>query len=780
MTALAAISTPAFSQAGEHRWAGLLYDAHTREVSGGVEAWIAEDGGRIRHRDPSTGNWSFQSTPAEVQDTLRRVFFLGNTSTGWAVGQGGWVLKTTNGGTTWNTIGSRIASPVQGGSEPWEELYDIHFLDADDGWMVGKHSVWLTTNGGTSWTALDPKNPDGSSYGLTPNYVELYAIDVIERGDGSRLGLITGQPGVVFRSTDANLASWELVWDVTDLCAATPCGGSTSQLPACACDICPGGTDHPGPWAEMWDIEISHNATSPLAIMGGGVGTICGVIFRSTDDGVTWTPELHECTCPGGSPCIDCSSLPAYNDDPSDPFDLNRHQYYRTVYGVGIFSDNNSAVAAAYNGQHLKRDPSSGVWLDRSIFAAGVPTVPNTVTYPMVGAEALTLGSGTRMGVLTGFGGHLRESTDGGDTYTNRAIGEPHRIKDVFFKDASTGWHVGQFYRIAKSVDGGVSWDEQTPNSSASNQGFLNAAVVAPTTNMEGVTVGDAFTPSGSTTSIPKILYTNANQQVGSPQWIDETITSVGVQILGNPTFMDGKALKEVTWSGDTTFWAVGQGGLILRSTNGGQLWRQVVPESESTLVTRQLEGVAFRDTTTGILVGRRLVSGTFEGFAYQYQDLGGSVSWTELTLPLPTGTSIGGLWDVAISGTKAYAVGEKSVNGDLQGVVLVSDYASGTFGAFSDVTPTAGIPVCETGVDLGSAPVLSEVDIAPSTGDVWVGGACGRLWSRTSAGAWTEEKSGTDAHVVGMSFVANGGSAYGFIGGFRNSQTQQCITRVQ
>lgn len=68
----------------------------------------------------------------------------------------------------------------------------------------------------------------------------------------------------------------------------------------------------------------------------------------------------------------------------------------------------------------------------------------------------------------------------------------------------------------------------------------------------------------------------------------------------------------------------------------------------------------------------------------------------------------------------------------------------------------------------------------AVSASDPRNGGACGRLWSRTTSGVWTEEKSGTDAHVVGMSFVPNGASAFGFIGGFRSTQTQQCITRVQ
>ena len=125
---LCASSTPA--QVGEHRWSGLVSDIFVL----GNEAWSAEDGGRIRHRNPVNGVWSFQQTPPGVKDTLHRVHFLSSGAQaglmGWAVGQGGWVLKTTNGGGTWSTV-AQIQNPFGWG--PWEELYDIHFLNPNEG-----------------------------------------------------------------------------------------------------------------------------------------------------------------------------------------------------------------------------------------------------------------------------------------------------------------------------------------------------------------------------------------------------------------------------------------------------------------------------------------------------------------------------------------------------------------------------------------------------------------------------------------------------------------------
>jgi photosystem II stability/assembly factor-like uncharacterized protein len=777
--ALALGSREAAAQ-GEHRWGGLLFDAFAREASGGgVEAWTAEDGGRIRYRNPSTGAWTEQDVPDEVIDTLHRVFFLPSSSTGWAVGKGGWVLKTTNGGSTWTAIGDRIVSQAGSGDDPYEELFDIHFVSTTEGYLVGLHSIWFSDDGGVDWTDLgDPYNEaTQENLNLALTYVELYSIDIQIRSDGSRLGLIVGQPGVVIRcekpSNDPELDDWTIPWEVSTLCEEDPCGGSTSLLEECACDICPGGEEHEGPWFEAWDVDIGSDEEDPLALFVGGVGSQCGMIFASTDEGISWDPESHECRC-SGTGCINCTGNANYNDDPLNATDLNRHQEFKTLYGVEMLEDN-SAFAAGYNGQMLVRYAANPVWKDRSIFAAGVPTVPGTVTFPLIGATAIDLQAGGHRAIITGEGGHILETTNGGDAWSQPTIGEPHRIADVFFKDVDVGWHVGQFFRIAQTENGGVSWFEQTPLSASSSQGTFQSVAFASTTDMHGVAVGDKHYPG--TTSVPKIRYTDSFLQL-TDDW-EEDVAFQGAGTTFVDSYLDGKGLTRVTWVTGEEFWAVGNSGLIVKSTNGGQFWRLVLPESSSTLSDFQMEGVAFvSGSTTALIVGRRPVSGVLKAAAYQYKDVGGTVTWTSLNMP--SGLTVDGLWDVAISGSTAWFVGEQTVGGDKEGVVLSSTLSSGDFGALSDMTPSAGIPFCLTGADRVNVPVLMEVEVAPNTNAVWTGGGCGRLWSRSSGGAWAQVKSATDAHILGLSFVPEGSSARGFIGGFRASQTQQCITSVQ
>lgn len=68
---------------------------------------------------------------------------------GWAVGSAGTILKTIDGGVTWESVTSGTKS----------ELTDINFIDQNTGWIVGADGVILkTTNGGSDWA---PRKVDG-------------------------------------------------------------------------------------------------------------------------------------------------------------------------------------------------------------------------------------------------------------------------------------------------------------------------------------------------------------------------------------------------------------------------------------------------------------------------------------------------------------------------------------------------------------------------------------------------------------------------------------------
>jgi photosystem II stability/assembly factor-like uncharacterized protein len=90
----------------------------------------------------TSAQWSWIN-PLPQGNTLHDVQFI-SALTGFAVGDGGTILKTIDGGYTWNRMGN--GSMVS--------LNSVFFLDTSIGWAISKEFEVLlkTTDGGITWT----------------------------------------------------------------------------------------------------------------------------------------------------------------------------------------------------------------------------------------------------------------------------------------------------------------------------------------------------------------------------------------------------------------------------------------------------------------------------------------------------------------------------------------------------------------------------------------------------------------------------------------------------
>ena len=105
-----------------------------------THGWAVGEGGAILVTTNGGATWSKQSSGTFA--TFWGVAFSDATH-GWAVGEGGLILATTNGGATWSARGSGTS----------ELLYDVAFSDATHGWAVGEGGTILaTTDGGATWS----------------------------------------------------------------------------------------------------------------------------------------------------------------------------------------------------------------------------------------------------------------------------------------------------------------------------------------------------------------------------------------------------------------------------------------------------------------------------------------------------------------------------------------------------------------------------------------------------------------------------------------------------
>jgi photosystem II stability/assembly factor-like uncharacterized protein len=114
-------------------------------------------------------------------ESLRDVEFL-NRYTGWIVGDGGVILKTTNGGNNWNSI----PNPAIG-----KPLTTVNIIDSNIVYVVGWfETIIKSTNGGLSWIELQ-----NSPWGQGGSYDGSFFYD-------EKTGWIVGINGTVLKTTD--------------------------------------------------------------------------------------------------------------------------------------------------------------------------------------------------------------------------------------------------------------------------------------------------------------------------------------------------------------------------------------------------------------------------------------------------------------------------------------------------------------------------------------------------------------------------------------------------
>ena len=127
------------------------------------------------------GQWSAASSG--TTNNLNGAFLLGS-GVGFAVGDAGTILKTTDAGMTW--------SPLTSGTT--NALYDVYFFDATQGVAVGEQGLILrTTDGGGGWQSVTSGVEDAL------RSVSFFGVN----------GIIGGDSQDILYSTDAG-ASWQI------------------------------------------------------------------------------------------------------------------------------------------------------------------------------------------------------------------------------------------------------------------------------------------------------------------------------------------------------------------------------------------------------------------------------------------------------------------------------------------------------------------------------------------------------------------------------------------
>lgn len=187
--------------------------------------------------------------------------------------------------------------------------------------------------------------------------------------------------------------------------------------------------------------------------------------------------------------------------------------------------------------------------------------------------------------------GALFVTKDGGETWTRQLTHTRRLLLSGAFRDANTGWLAGAGATLLYTSDGGATW----------RAGQLPQTADSPTR-------ADAHGPAQA---VGASAQKKRPPRINALSFIDErrgwAVGSGGAifsTVNGGRTWRALKSnteenLFDVKFFDESEGWAVGSGGAIIRTTDGGETWRAARTDAK-----HQLEGMFFLDRTRGWAVG--------------------------------------------------------------------------------------------------------------------------------------------------------------------------------
>jgi photosystem II stability/assembly factor-like uncharacterized protein len=498
--------------------------------------WIVGSDGFIKKTTNAGIDWLQQNSNTKL--ILKSVQFI-NQKTGWICGESGLILKTTDGGVNWD--------PVESGTT--EHLTDIHFYDANIGYIVGFGGTILkSNNGGKSWRTLS----SGTS-------IKLNSVDFFDALLGYAVG---GEYGsyAILKTTDGGV-SWS---------------NRSSGLTLF--------------WGKLIDIEVIDNN---MAFIGGGE-LWTNAISKTTDGGDTWIPQ----------------GLP-----PTEKNKENNIKEELTIYNFGginsiFFKDSN--VGYAVGGDYLE--------YSRSIFTTtdgGTTWNLKYVGYEEAGLISVYVNNAGQ-GWVVGFKGVIFITDDDANTWKQilsgkgSGCGSGDELYSVFCLDEDIGWVVGRRKGctddgpiILNTTNGGQIWQTQLYDQNTARQ--INSVYFIDENIGWAVGEGNTgfywTTDGGNSWMEGDGVYSAVffiDQYNG---WATNDVNSTGIykSVDGGITWIQKSSVScsSIYFADLNTGWAVGEGGIIIKSTDSGETW---ITKTSGTTI--DLKCVKFLNEDIGMCVG--------------------------------------------------------------------------------------------------------------------------------------------------------------------------------
>ncbi len=538
-----------------------------------------------------SSGWQW-GNPLPQGNTLRSISFAGLD--GYAAGDFGTLLRTTDGGTTWSGLLSGT----------FTNLAEVQAIDAQSVFAAGGCVARRSDDGGATFTrvAFTPvesscKEQFAAGWFINRLTGFLALTDgTILRTDNNGDTFAQKNPLPGTRAPGGRATPVDLRFLTDQIGVGATSDGKLYRT-----------TDGANSWTLVADTaRATHSFFFLDASNGYAVGD--GSLFLVTKDGgATWTPKdigipptnLRSIQCATLKLCVmttDAGTALVRTDDGGDTAKLVSPSQ-DPIFAAGFASPTRIAAGGATGATAVSDD--AGL-----TFAPIGGRLSGTYTRVRAGGQ-----SGSAF--APGDNGSLAKTTDGGKTWTRGNVATSEDVSDVAFPTALVGYALDSSGGLFRTNDGGATW--KTLDTGTTARPFELAAPTTSTVILAGPTGLRRSTDSGNTFSAVKGDVAKAKLDAidragsalfasGSRDLLRSTDRGKTWKALHKPT-VNGKParLTRVDFLDAKNGYFLAQGGALWRTANAGKSWTSLPGTG-----TEQAYGIAFSSKTRGYLVINR------------------------------------------------------------------------------------------------------------------------------------------------------------------------------
>lgn len=459
-------------------------------------------------------------------------------TTGYIVGSGGYVLKSTDSGTTWNEISTGFTGTFN----------TVTIIDGNNVILSTSNSIVKTTDGGLTWVSLNIPNVFVKKTSFTSALVGHAVCN-----NGTILKTINGgQNWYATQTSNIYPSNYFTVYFVNE-----NIGFATREH-----NYLFKTTDGGETWTELSGISQAIYDLYFLDINNGFATGAAGATFKTTDGGITWTPILFQ---------------PGYYGNTS-------------MYGI-YFQNSTTGFATGARGRIIKTIDGGTTWTHHSPTYNDISDLrfmTNNIGYGLVGNRFFKTTDGGNTWI--NIGAPVETLYTGNFNFINENLGYA-----LVGGDVGTSGNIGTVY---KTTDGGISWnptnngleiiteDLYSIDFIDENVGFVsggfNQRKVMKTTN------GGASWTQVETISFGQIQFLNS--QVGYGNRVGYSGGRLYKTVDGGSTWTINSDVDENISSfhflDQQNGYFVCVNGLMYKTTDGGTTWQELsLPYEDYTLV---------------------------------------------------------------------------------------------------------------------------------------------------------------------------------------------------